>query len=55
VKRLAKGGGEQDAFHARRFYCYLQRAGVARKIKRQSNRRERREATREAEWQRYDG
>jgi hypothetical protein len=29
----------------RHYYCYLRRAGVAKKVKRQFNRRERRDAT----------
>lgn len=36
---------EQDAYTVwRRYYCYTQRSGVVRKIKRTTHRRERREA-----------
>jgi len=45
MARQIKGGAEQDAFTSwRRYYCYLQRAGVAKAIKRGANRRERRNA-----------
>lgn len=38
---------EQDAYTAwRKLYLYLQRPGVTKKIKRRTNRRERREAKR---------
>lgn len=47
-KRALKGHFEQDALTGwRRWYCYTQRAGVVRKAKRQSNRRERRNARKE--------
>jgi hypothetical protein len=29
-----KGGSEYDAFYARKIYCYLQRSGTVKKIKR---------------------
>jgi hypothetical protein len=36
---------EQDAYtFARRFYCYLARPGVVKKIKKRTHKRERREA-----------
>ncbi|MCW2901557.1 MAG: hypothetical protein JWO67_3822 [Streptosporangiaceae bacterium] len=35
-------GAEWDTLAGRRFYCYLQRAGVTAGIKRQMRRRERR-------------
>ena len=38
-----KGGDEVDAFYARRFYCYLQRSGVVKKIKRAFWKRQRSE------------
>jgi hypothetical protein len=45
MTRIACGGAEQDVFsrYWRRRLCYLARAGVCRKVKRQANRRERRE------------
>lgn len=48
-RRRAGGYGwsrryEEDVFHARRIYCYTQRAGVCAGIKRGARRRERREA-----------
>jgi len=48
MRRQRKGEAEQDAFSrwGRKYYCYLQRAGVRAKIKRQVNRRERREGKR---------
>lgn len=43
-KRIIKTGDEQDAHTGwRRWYCYTQRAGVTKGIKRSTNRRERRE------------
>ena len=44
-RRAIKGHAEQDVFSrgARKIYCYTQRAGACRKVKRQANRRERRE------------
>lgn len=42
VKRKAITADEQDVVGARRFYCYLQRAGVTSEIKRRMRRRERR-------------
>lgn len=44
MKRIKeKGGGEYDVFGTgRRLYCYLQRAGVTKAIKKQYNRRFRR-------------
>jgi hypothetical protein len=45
--RQTKGPDEADAFTSwRKLYCYTSRAGVCKKIKRQANRRERREARR---------
>ena len=47
-KRRIKGWAEEDAYTAwRKFYCYLSRAGAVKSIKRETHRRERREATRE--------
>ena len=44
-KRAIKDGDEQDAYTlARKFYCYLARPGVVKKIKRRTHKRERREA-----------
>jgi hypothetical protein len=48
VKRKIVTGAEQDVVHARRHYCYTQRAGVTSGIKRQMRRRERRDGAREA-------
>lgn len=48
AKRKALTAEEQDVVYARRWYCYLQRAGAASAIKRQMRRRERREGRREA-------
>lgn len=49
MKRRVRSGIEQDVVsrYWRRTYCYLQRAGVAAKIKRQIRRRERRDGKRE--------
>ena len=41
-KRPAKDGYEQDAYYARRFYNW--RAGIVKKIKRRTHKRERQEA-----------
>ena len=47
MKRIIKNGDEQDAYTlARKFYCYLSRAGVVKKIKRRTHKRERREKQR---------
>lgn len=47
MKRIIKNGDEQDAYTlARKFYAYLSRAGVVKKIKRRTHKRERREAKR---------
>ena len=44
IKRVIKNGDEQDAYtFARRFYCYLQRPGVVKKIKKRTHKRERQE------------
>lgn len=44
-RRIIKDGDEQDAYTiARKFYCYLARPGVVKKIKRKTHKRERREA-----------
>ena len=40
-KEPTKTGFEVDVVHARRWYCFTQRAGVCRKAKRQMNRRAR--------------
>ena len=48
MKRPTKTAFEQDAFGGwRRFFCYMKRAGVRRKAKRQVHKRERREAKEE--------
>ena len=39
TKRIAKDGDEQDAYYARQFYGW--RAGVVKKIKRRTHKRER--------------
>ena len=44
MKRKTNTAAEQDVAHARRHYCYTQRAGVTSGIKRQMRRRERHEA-----------
>lgn len=41
-KRPTKTADEVDVVYGRRYYCYLQRAGIASGIKRQMRRRERR-------------
>ena len=43
MKQKLKSGDEYDAICARGLYCYLQRAGVAKKIKKRLNKRFRRE------------
>lgn len=46
LKRIARTTGETDATgKGKRFYCYLDRAGVSSGIKRQARRRERHDAT----------
>lgn len=48
MARRIEGGGEEDAFTGwRHLYCYLQRPGVRKAIKRRANRRDRRRAKRE--------
>ena len=51
MKRIPlKSGDEYDALTpARKFYCYLARSGVAKKIKRGYNKRFRKEGKREAQ------
>jgi hypothetical protein len=45
VTRRIVGADEQDAYTRwRKLYCYLQRPGVVKKIKRRTHKRERREA-----------
>lgn len=47
--RAIKSADEQDVFTGwRRAYCWTQRAGACKKVKRRANRRERREGKREA-------
>lgn len=47
-RRQMKNGDEVDAYgRGRRFYCYLQRAGVVKKIKRTTHKRERAEGKRD--------
>ena len=46
-KQTLKGGDEYDVVAGmRRWYCYLQRAGVAKSIKKKMNKRSRRDAKR---------
>jgi hypothetical protein len=55
MKRIIKNGDEQDAYtFARKFYCYLARPGVVKKIKRRTHKRERKEAKRWIDEQRED-
>lgn len=43
-RQAVKGYAEQDAYTSwRKFYCYLQRAGAVKAIKRETHRRLRRE------------
>lgn len=45
IKRIIKGGDEQDAYTlARKFIASLSRAGAVKKVKRRTHKRERREA-----------
>lgn len=45
MKRIIKNADEQDAYTlARKFYCYLSRPGIVKKIKRRTHKRERQEA-----------
>ena len=47
MKRIIKNADEQDAYTlARKFYCYLARPGIVKKIKRRTHKRERREKKR---------
>lgn len=47
MKRIIKNADEQDAYTiARKFYCYLARPGIVKKIKRRTHKRERREEKR---------
>jgi hypothetical protein len=47
-RRAITGWAEEDAYTGwRKFYCYLQKAGAVKYIKRRTHRRERREAKRE--------
>lgn len=48
MKRRLISADEQDAVHARRHLCCLQRAGVVSATKRRIRRRERREGRQEA-------
>jgi hypothetical protein len=47
VKQKLINGAEYDVIMARRYYCYLQRAGVTSGIKRQIRRRARHESKQE--------
>jgi len=50
VVRAIKGWAEQDVYTPwRHRYCYTQRPGVCKSVKRETHRRERREAKREME------
>lgn len=53
MKQKLINGAEYDVIMARRYYCYLQRAGVTSGIKRQMRRRARHE--RKQEIRRVDG
>lgn len=45
MSRQIRGWDEEDAYTSwRRVYCYLQRAGVVKAIKRRTHKRDRREA-----------
>lgn len=46
-KQKLKTGEEYDLLYARKFYCYLQRSGVAKFIKRTLSRRRRYESKKE--------
>lgn len=48
MRRKANWAEESDVVYHRRIYCYLTRAGVVSRIKRQMRRRERREGKQEA-------
>lgn len=43
AKRKAVSAEEHDVVYARKWYCYLKRAGATSEIKRRMRRRERRE------------
>lgn len=48
LKRRIKGWAEEDAYTVwRKWYCYLQRPGVVKSIKRNTHKRERREGKKE--------
>ena len=47
MKQKLINGAEYDVIMARRYYCYLQRAGVTSGIKRQIRRRARHESKQE--------
>lgn len=47
-RQKIKKGCENDVLYGRDIYCYLQRAGVKKSIKRGMNRRQRRELNEEA-------
>jgi hypothetical protein len=53
-RRLKLSGAEQDAFFARRWYCYLMRPGVVGEIKRDYRRRERNRARQDLREGRYE-
>ena len=49
TQRRSVGEAEDEAYsRTRRILCYLQRAGVVKKIKRRTHKRERQEGKREA-------
>lgn len=55
IKRVITNGDEQDVHTSwRKLYVYLSRPGIAKKLKRATNRRERREAQRWIDEQRND-
>lgn len=53
-RRLKLSGAEQDAFFARRWYCYLMRPGVVGEIKRDYRRRERNRARQDIREGKYE-
>lgn len=46
-RQVLKGGEEYDLVFAKKWFCYLARSGAAKAIKRQLNRRARRDAKKE--------
>jgi len=55
MKRRMGGGDEQNAYTGwRKYYCYLDKPGVVKAIKRRTHKRERREGKSEAMGERND-